>query len=374
MTYSREAGLSTRDDLVTGGGSGWRGAVAACFALLWLSHAAAQVPVAVTDVREEPVLQELRLTGTVTAEHSARLSLATPGLVSEVAAEAGDSLETGDTLLRLDDELARLDWQAARASAREAELQLEDARRRLEEGRRLLPERGIAETAVRDLEAEVAQAEAVRARSEAEAQSRQALLERHHLRAPFAGMVANRLTDVGEWVTPGTPVFELVGLEALRLEFAVAEDAIARIRPGIEAYYRLGKTPQSRWRARVDSLVPVADPGARTFLLRLLPDGERPPLMLPGMSVTTTLRLDTGRKALTIPRDALLRYPDGRVVVWTAEPGEDGPVAREHPVEPGLAFDGRVEIRDGLDAGARVVVRGNEALSDGQRLSTDQAR
>jgi len=338
-------------------------------ALVWVAGAAAQVPVGVVTVTEERVLQELRLTGSVTAERSARLSLATSGLVQTLAVDAGSRVAAGDSLLGLDDELARLDRQASQAAAREARLQLEDARRRLEEGRSLLPQRGIAETAVRDLEAEVAQAEAALARAEAEAERRRAVLARHQLRAPFAGIVAARHTDLGEWVTPGTPVFELVGLENLRLEFAVAEDVVAGIQSGAETAYRLGKAPERAWAARVDSLVPVADPGARTFLLRILPEGERPPFMLPGMSVGAELQLDTGRRALTVPRDALLRYPDGRVVVWTVEAGESGPVARETPVQPGLTFDGRVEVRGDLELGERVVVRGNEALTVGQRVA-----
>jgi multidrug efflux pump subunit AcrA (membrane-fusion protein) len=67
-----------------------------------------------------------------------------------------------------------------------------------------------------------------------------------------------------------------------------------------------------------------------------------------------------------VPRDAIIRYPDGRVIVWTLEPGDDGPVVAEQRVETGLTFSGRVEIRAGLAPGARVVVKGNEALQAGQ--------
>jgi multidrug efflux pump subunit AcrA (membrane-fusion protein) len=91
--------------------------------------------------------------------------------------------------------------------------------------------------------------------------------------------------------------------------------------------------------------------------------------MLPGMSVTASLKLATGRRGVAVPRDAIIRFPDGRVVVWVVESGADGPTAREQPVSTGLAFDSMVEIRHGLDAGAVVVTRGNEALQNGQRIS-----
>ena len=66
-----------------------------------------------------------------------------------------------DVLLELDPELAELQWQATRASAEQARLALRDARRRLQEARALAPQQSIAETAVRDLEAEVAEDEAL---------------------------------------------------------------------------------------------------------------------------------------------------------------------------------------------------------------------
>jgi multidrug efflux pump subunit AcrA (membrane-fusion protein) len=127
--------------------------------------------------------------------------------------------------------------------------------------------------------------------------------------------------------------------------------------------------PGERYRGTVRSVVPVAEPGARTFLLRVLPDQEALQDLLPGMSVTALLRLETGRSGLTVSRDATLRYPDGRVVVWTVDESEQGPVAREQVVSPGVSFDGLVEIRAGLEAGDQVVVRGNESLRDGQRIT-----
>jgi multidrug efflux pump subunit AcrA (membrane-fusion protein) len=96
--------------------------------------------------------------------------------------------------------------------------------------------------------------------------------------------------------------------------------------------------------------------------------------MLPGMSVKATLKLSTGRRGIAVPRDAIIRLPDGRVVVWVIESGEDGPTAREQPVSTGLAFDSMVEIREGLDEGVIVVTKGNEALQNGQRVNRTGSR
>ena len=86
----------------------------------------------------------------------------------------------------------------------------------------------------------------------------------------------------------------------------------------------------------------------------------------PGMSARAELRLDAGRQAVVVPRDAILRHPDGRRTVWIAETDGSESTVSERRVETGLEFDGVIEIRTGLEAGRSVVVRGNEALQDGQ--------
>ena len=91
--------------------------------------------------------------------------------------------------------------------------------------------------------------------------------------------------------------------------------------------------------------------------------------MIPGMSARAQLTLATGRRGLTVPRDAILNYPDGRVVVWVVKNGAEGPQVSETQVATGVVFDGNVEILEGLTADDQVVVRGNEALQNGQRVN-----
>lgn len=336
------------------------------------ARAQSGVPVTVTSVSEMPILQQVPLTGTVMAQRSARLSTATSGLVQQLRVDAGVRVEAGDILLQLDPELAALQLESAEARARQADNALEDARRRLREARELVPQRSIAETVVRDLEAEVQQDLAAREQALAEAGYQRAVLARHTLKAPFAGVVSAKLTELGEWVTPGQAVLDLVATDSIRMDFPVAEDYLAAIREGGRVYYSPAAGPRQRFVGEVESVVPVTDPGARTFLLRVLPTEDNP-LLLPGMSVSAVLQMPTGREGLVVPRDATLRYPDGRTVVWTVERSGDGARAKENLVRTGLQFDGMVEIRSGLSGGEQVVTQGNESLQMGQAVVVRQA-
>lgn len=337
--------------------------------LLFTAGASAEegVPVTVSEIRQQAIFREVRVTGSVTSPHVAQLSPATSGLVLALAVDEGSQVETGDVLLELDSELAELSSRSAEAQREQAKSELADARRRLAEAQRLAPQQSIAETAVRALEAEVAQDQAALDRASADAGYQRAVVERHSMRAPFPGVISRKLTDPGEWVTQGQGVLELVATEDLRLDFAVSEDYLAALTPDAAVEFSLQARPGERFAGKVQTIVPVADPGARTFLLRVLPtDGSS--RLIPGMAAYARLQIPEKDSGMTVPRDAILSYPDGRVVVWTVEQGKDGQVAKENVVQAGPAFDGRVEIRSGLEPGTRVVVEGNEALADGQQI------
>ncbi len=327
-------------------------------------------PVTVVQVREIPISESIRLTGSVTATRASNLSPATSGLITAVNVDAGSRVQRGDILLALDPELARWQAQSADASVSAARVALDDARRRLEEAEALAPQQSIAETLVRDLAAEVAEDEAALLRAEAEAGFRGALLDRHSLRAPYDGVVAAKLSDVGEWVVPGDAVLQLVATGDLRIDFAVAERYLQRVAPG--ATVTFSTAVDDGGTGTVATVVPVSDPGARTFLLRVQPTSGDATLS-PGMSVSGRMLLDAGRSAPAVPRDAIIRHPDGRVLVWIVEEGSEGPVVQERIVSPGLAFDGMVEINSGLAPGTRVVIKGNEALQVDQRVSVQRA-
>ncbi|MGM0768164.1 MAG: efflux RND transporter periplasmic adaptor subunit [Pseudomonadota bacterium] len=312
-------------------------------------------------VEETDILQEVRLNGTANSLRSARLSAAVSGLVDDVNVETGTRVSEGDVLIGLDDELAEYQRAAATAEAEEAQARLTEAQRRLQEARSVGAGRNIAATEVSARESEVAEARAALSRLQAERDRISATLRRHRIEAPFAGVVSHRESELGEWVTPGDELLRLVDIDNLRLDFQVPQSYYTRI---TEAATLRVHNEEGGVTAAIESLVPVGDPQARTFLLRAT--GPEELRVLPGMAVTATLRVASGERGLTVPRDAINRYPEGRTTVWIADAaGESVYTVREKRVTTGAAFEGRIEISDGLKGGERVVVRGNESLSDG---------
>jgi RND family efflux transporter MFP subunit len=332
------------------------------------SSALAAPPVGVGQSSERPVVQIVYVNGTVTSPQSAVLSPAVGGLIERIDVDAGDLVEKGDVVVALDRELENLQLERARAEEAQARSGLEDARRRLREAEEIGPERGIPETQIKTLRAEVARDESALAAVVAAARQQAAVVRRHDVRAPFSGVVSERFADVGEWVGPGDGLVELVATDGLRFDFRVPQTYFTRIDRGTPVELSLDALAGETIPGRIKAIVPVKDPGARTFLVRVEADADHPLRVTPGMSARASIRVRTGREAVVVPRDALLLYPDGRRTVWVVDRGQDGATVHEQRVQTGLEFDGFVEIRDGLDTGVTVVTRGNEALQNGQAV------
>lgn len=331
----------------------------------WPGQAQPVVPVEVALARLTSVVTEIPLTGTVTARDHASLSSRVSGLVSAVHVTAGDRVDEGTLLLSLDPTLENLGLMEARAASAEGRAILDEARRRREEARRLGPRKGISESEIRSAEAEVKIAEAKLERLHAAERTRQERVARHEVYAPFAGVVARRLAEEGEWVDTGTPVLELVGTKNLRLDLRVPQEHYANIDTDTRVSVRLDAMPSRSIDGRISAKVPLSDASSRTFLLRVqLADGKQG--VTPGMSAQARLRIPGTERVLTVPRDAILRDAYGASRVWALEDVDGAPVAAQRSVQVGRSFDGNTEIRDGLEPGARVVVRGNETLREGQ--------
>jgi RND family efflux transporter MFP subunit len=330
--------------------------------------ALAAPPVSVGQSSERPVVQVVFVSGSVTSPQSAVLSPAVGGLIERIDVDAGDQVEKGDVVVALDRELESLELERAQAEEAQARSGLEDARRRLREAEEMGPERGIPETQIKTLRAEVARDESALAAVAAAARQQAAVVRRHDVRAPFSGVVSERYADVGEWVGPGDGLVELVATDSLRFDFRVPQTYFTRIDRGTDVELSLDALPDEKIPGRIKAIVPVKDPGARTFLVRVEAESDHSLPVTPGMSARASIRVRTGRDAVVVPRDALLLYPDGRRTVWVVDRGQGETMVHEQRVQTGLEFDGFVEIREGLETGVTVVTRGNEALQNGQAV------
>jgi RND family efflux transporter MFP subunit len=333
----------------------------------------APVRVAIAIPEQAVITEELELTGSITAERRARLSPRVDGLVRQLKVDAGDRVKAGQVLIQLDDELAQHALQGADAQAAQAQARLAEAQRLVTEARRLVGEKHLPQTELerRESDLQLAQAQVQAAQASREQQAE--LVQRHALPAPFAGVVADRYTDVGEWITRGTPVIDLVATDRVRLDVQAPQEYFTRISKDAPVTVRVHGGSTRTLAGRISALVPIGTrteaqgrESTRTFLVRVLID-ETQNALLPGASATAEIRLKGSSRGFVVPRDALLRYPDGTHSVFVILEQQGALIARERRVRIGRGGQ-EVEVLEGLKPGERIVIRGNEMLRDGQAV------
>jgi RND family efflux transporter MFP subunit len=323
--------------------------------------------VIVSTAQSDTVIKQVPLSGTVTSARIAQLSSEISGLVEKVNVEVGDTVQTGAMLIELEREIEQLTLEALRAATAQSQAELADAKRRYQDAKRLRQQKSISENELRLLEAEVEVDAATLKQKQAEERRQQARVDRHTLRAPFSGVISDRRTETGEWIEPGNPVMTLVAVDDLRIEMRVPQEFYNRIDRNSSVNVTLDALPGREFDGSIDAIVPVSDASSRTFLIHVRVDAGDA-VLTPGMSAHGQLRLSTGRQGVVVSRDAILRYPDGRITVWVINPDSEPPTVAEKRVTTGHSFNGLITIREGLEAGEVVVVRGNESLQEGQQV------
>jgi HlyD family secretion protein len=192
------------------------------------------------------------------------------------------------------------------------------------------------------------------------------IIKKHTIVAPFSGYVVAEHVELGQWVTSGDPVVEMVDIEAVEVEALVPQDYIAKVKQGDTAGVTVeGLGPPLA--GTVKRIVPSADLRARTFPVKVhLPNPKH--VLKAGMLANVTLPVGVPAKAVLVPKDALvLGGRRHQVLVVDGEGDQEQAKVRAVPVQLGAA-DGpwvAVAAEPPLKPGQLVVVQGNERLLDG---------
>jgi len=317
-------------------------------------------PVAVARVRVVDVLDRIEAVGELVAPNEAVIAAEVDGRLTDILRDEGSAVAKDEVVLEIDPERRKHELAAAHARLDQARARLRSEER--EAGRiRTLHGRGAvsnsqldaAETALQLAQADLA------AEASGLALAEQAF-DKASVRAPFDGIVASRHVSIGEYVQPAKPLFDLVSLDPLEVEFHLAERDSGRVRIGQEVGVTVTPYPDEVFPARVDVVSPVIDPTTRTLRVKAsLADAKG--RLRPGLFARADLGVNTRHGVAVIPEEAVLQRTDGSVVFELLE----GSRVARRVVEVAAFRDGLAELAGGLEAGATVVTRGHTSLVDG---------
>jgi multidrug efflux pump subunit AcrA (membrane-fusion protein) len=381
--------------------------------------------VEVAEVVAREVASGQTFVGTVMPPRRAVIGSAVDGRVVEVLFEEGDRVEKNEPLAQLLTETIQLELEAAEAELdlRRQQLaemengslpeEIEQARSRMEQTRvssefrqkeyqRLslldrqratsaseldaalsmaqegkeayLAAKAAYELAVQGPRPEkIAQARAQVAMQDAIVRRLQDQIKKYTLFSRFDGYVTVKHTDLGEWVTQGDPIAEVIALDEVDVVVKVVDSQASFVQPGDSVRVEIPALRDLPWTGSVEAVVPQADVRSRTFPVRVRVENEilktSEPLLKAGMLARATLATGPKVKARLVPKDALV-LGGPQPMIWLIDPnsasrGESGKWqagAVATMVQLGVADGELIQVTGPIADQAWVVVKGNERI------------
>jgi len=359
-------------------------------------------PAAVTAATavERPIARFLEVTGTLAAQEEAEVAAEVQGRVVATPVERGTIVADGAPLIRIS--ATEMEAQVAEAEANAAQI---EGRLGLSNGSEFAIERvpevanaranvdlvqgdfdraqalydrkllSKAEFDQRSAQAEVARRQYDIARNSAVQQYQSLLAARARVslarkaladtvvRAPFGGVVGQRLVSVGDYVTRGTKVASVMRTNPLRVNLTVPEQYAAEVAPGRSVLLEADTARGQKFEGHVRYVSPALQADSRTLVVEAVvpnPTG----VLKPGSFATARIEQSSTTPGVLVPRNSV-RTVSGTSRVFVLSSGR----AEERLVTVGQSVDDLIEISSGLKAGETVAASGVEQLSDGARVA-----
>jgi membrane fusion protein, multidrug efflux system len=315
----------------------------------------------VTTVERRDIRQLISLTGTLSPRNQTTVKAKVSAEVREMLVREGESVRRGQVIARLDatEAQARLDEKIADLEGGRAQLALAEKNRAMQLA--LLEKKFISQNAFDSTQSNLQVSEARLKALAAQVAIARKAVEDTAVRAPMAGIVAQRLAQPGEKVAIDGKLYMLVDLSELEVEAAVPASDIGAVRIAQDVAFRVEGIEDRLFAGRIARISPATQPGTRSILVyAVLPNRES--TLKGGMFAKGQLTVSKRAGALVVPTTAV-RDDAGQTYVWRIDAGK---LVRT-VVQVGLKSenDGVIEIVSGLALGAKVVRANLGSLRDG---------
>jgi RND family efflux transporter MFP subunit len=337
--------------------------------------------VRIDGVRLEPLAQKVPVLGRIVASQAGEVAARINGPVEAFLVQVGDRVEAGQVVARLNRTYLQAQRDQAAAEQAKARARKATALAELElAGQELKRLAGLRQSAafnqaryddarqkVAIAEAQVAEAEAAVLSAKADLELDEINLSYAEIRAPYGGVISQRMTEAGAYLQTGDPVVRMVGDRSLEIEADVPFRRLAGVEPGTRVGLALDDGTSHA--ATVRAVVPEENPLTRTRTVRFVPEfGATARPLAADQSVTVYIPVGAPRNVLTVHKDAVIKRGAASLVYVVA-----GGAAEMRRITLGEPTGSRFEVLDGLEEGESVVVRGNERLRPGDKVRVDEA-
>ena len=315
------------------------------------SQSVAQTPVEVASVAILDLSTHLELVGKVVPQISTTISAEIAGRVEAVYVDEGTSVQRDSPLAHLDDDI-------------------QEVRRTQAEARFIQAERDFNFHQVRsqvetDLQSRVAghRAETELALRNADYRLAQIALEHATIRSPIPGIISRRYAEIGEWITIGGEIADVIKTDTVFVVTSVGEQFVQKLAVGMKAKFQSAAYAADEFVGTLHNILPESTGDTHLFPIRFLAENHDGRLKS-GMFIRIDLPLSQRLDVLMVPKDAVLPDGGGDIVFVVTDS-----TARQVAVQTGQSRRDLIAVFGDLQVDDEVVVTGNEALKDGQNVN-----
>lgn len=312
--------------------------------------------VAATEVIQENWVPTLRAVGTLDATNGISVAAEVGGIIKEIVFTSGERVEQGTILIRLDDAVDRAALDALRADRRLAQIKFNRSKDLLKKQVTSKSEYDEAQALYEAALARVAEQEAV--------------INKKVIRAPFSGLLGISEVDIGQYLEPGDRIVSLQALDPIYVDYTLPERYLHQVAVGQEVQVSVEAMPGKIFHGKVSAIDADINRATRTLKIRAtLPNNEQ--RLRPGMFAKVETLQAESQPVLTIPRTAVSYNTYGDFVYVIAQQQDGALRVKRQQVVSGETRAGRVAIKQGLQAGDRVVRAGLVKLREGMPIKID---
>ncbi|NJL28656.1 MAG: efflux RND transporter periplasmic adaptor subunit [Thermoanaerobaculia bacterium] len=306
------------------------------------------IPVRSVAVEQGQISSYISATANLVADNEVRVIAEWEGRLEKLGVDEGDRVAAGQVLARLAQTDGEIALSKAKVRAENARFK-HDRAQKLSEQKLLSPE----EFEKVSLEYQIAQQELAEAEWN---------LEKTAIRAPFAGIVTQRLAQPGQHIRPGDELFVVTDFDPLIARIYLPEKDVLALEEGRKVRVALKADEAIAVDGRIRQISPVVDTATGT--VKVTVEAINPPAQVrPGAFVRIDVVRETRPRALLLPKEAIVRELQ-KTYVFVAADG----TARKRSITLGLEEGAHIEATAGLAAGEQVIVAGQGGLKDGAAI------
>jgi RND family efflux transporter MFP subunit len=330
----------------------------------------------------------LNASGYVVAQRKAAVASKITGRLVSISVEEGSRVKSGQVIARLEREdvtaaqdQAEANLNAARFNLEQAKAELHDATLAFNRNRDLLKqgfvskaEYDVSEARYKKAMAAVSAAEAAIKANAAALQGAKVAVEYTLIRAPFDAVVLTKNADIGDIVTPigaaaeaKAAVVTIADMNSLQVEADVSESNLHMVKIGQPCEVQLDALPESRFRGKLDMIVPTADRTKATVMVKVS-FTDKDSRILPEMSAKVAFLSREARNDEQKPHTALnasaVSTRNNKKFVYLIKQNQ----AVKTPITTGKQYGDMIEIVSGVKPGDSVILKPLDKIKDGTRI------